>query len=75
MCDLVRIQKCLKELKGDYFEVTQGLITGGWMSSFALLKLIKMLEEEAEIKIPIEEITVENFDSVTAIQLLIDKHK
>ena len=67
------IKKCLKKIKSENFDIETGLISEGWIDSFGLLKLIKILEEDVRIKIPLDEINVKNFDSIDAIQQLISQ--
>jgi acyl carrier protein len=73
MNDIEIIKKCLKKIKGDQFDIEKGLITDGWIDSFGLLKLVKILEEDADIKIPVDEIRIENFDDIDSIQKLVNK--
>ncbi|WP_051209336.1 phosphopantetheine-binding protein [Butyrivibrio sp. WCD3002] len=69
-----RIIKALKTIKGEYFNEENNLISGGWIDSFSLLKLIRELEKEFEIKIRLEEITPESFNSVEQIGFVIEKY-
>ncbi len=68
-----RIVKALKTVKGEYFNEENNLISGGWIDSFTLLKLIRELEKEFEVKIRLEEITPESFNSVEQIESVIGK--
>ncbi len=70
-----KIIEALKSVKGDQFDDTEHLVTGGWISSFDLLYLVRALEQKLEIKIPLEAITPEEFDSLTAIENFIKRLK
>ena len=62
-----RIMKCLKKVKGSTFDETENLIFDGWIDSFDILNLVKALEEEFEIKIAMEKIEPECFNSILSI--------
>lgn len=66
-----RIIKCLKEIKSENFDYEENLILGGYLSSFDLLELIVRLENEFVIKIPLQLVVPENFDSVERISELV----
>ena len=63
----------LKELKGGYFEEETNLITGGFINSFELIKLIEELEKRYFIIILIEAIEPEAFNSVEGISELVSR--
>lgn len=65
-----KIIESIKNVKGDSFDYTENLVTGGLISSFDLLYLISELEQKFEMKIPLEIITPEDFDSLAAIENL-----
>lgn len=62
-----RIKKCLKQIMDDSFEIETGFISDAWIDSFTLLRLIKVLEDEFEIKIELKEVTPENFNDIDSI--------
>ena len=66
------IKRILKRIKGDWFEEEEFLISGGFISSFELIKLINEIEKEFEVKIPLERIEPEQFNSINNIIELID---
>ena len=57
----------IKDVKGRYFDERRNLITDGFISSFELIALILKLERSFDIKIPIERIEPESFNSVEQI--------
>lgn len=69
------IKQILKNLKGDYFDFEDGLITKGYLNSFDVMNLLASLERAFEIKIPATEITLQNFDSLNELLRLVDKYK
>ncbi|MBQ6408927.1 MAG: acyl carrier protein [Butyrivibrio sp.] len=64
--------KCLQKIKGEYFDQEDELISGGWIDSFELIKLIKELDAEFEIKIKPADVIPDQFDSVQQICELIE---
>lgn len=50
-------------------------ILGGILSSLELLQLIAELEEKYSVKIPVEEVLPENFDTVEGIEAMIGRLK
>ncbi len=66
------IRKILKEIKGESFEEENNLITNGYINSFELIKLISELERQYEIRIPIEKITPDTFNSIERILNLVE---
>ncbi len=69
------IKKILKDIKGDYFDFENGLITNRYLNSFDVMKLLVCLERAFEIKIPTNAITLENLDSLDELIRLVDKYK
>jgi len=54
-------------------DLEQDLFLAGKLDSFDLVKLVVELEEAFDISIALEEVTVENFQSVTSIISLIER--
>ncbi|SFK44046.1 Phosphopantetheine attachment site [Lachnospiraceae bacterium KH1T2] len=54
-------------------EITEGLklITGGFMDSFDIIGLISEFEEAFNTSIPLEDVEIEQFDSVIGIENII----
>ncbi len=48
------------------------LITGGFMDSFDIIGLISEFEEEFNISIPLDDVEVEQFDTVMGIEKIIN---
>lgn len=65
-----KIIESIKRMKGDNFDYTENLVTDGLISSFDLISIVNDLEEKFKIKIPLEKITPEDFDSIAAIENL-----
>lgn len=61
------IIKIIKKIKGENFSVTENLITDGHINSFDFLQLIFCLERSFDIKIPLEKIEPQSFNSVDKI--------
>jgi len=59
--------RCLKDIKGDYFEIESELLSGGYLSSFEFLALIVKIEYAFDIRFPIENIEPVKFNSVEKI--------
>ncbi len=68
--------KILREIKpGCDFEGRVDLASSGELDSYDIVSLVSELEEKFDIDIPVEKIIPESFDSVEAIQKLIDSLK
>lgn len=53
----------------------QNLISAGILDSFSMIKLISFLESDLGIKLDMEELTPENFNSVANISQMAQKWK
>lgn len=67
--------KCLKDIKGDYFEIERGLLSGGYLSSLDFFELITKIEQAFEIRFPLKSIDSVRFDSVEEIVKYIKEQK
>lgn len=70
-----KIMRIVKHMKGDWFEEDENLVTDGYLSSYDLVKLVKEIEDSFLIKIPIETIEPEAFNSIKDICLIVEKFK
>ncbi len=66
-----KIAEILKQIKGNWFEEETELITGGFISSFEVIKLVHHLENSFSINIPLERISLDSFNSIDGIIELI----
>ncbi len=66
------IKMALKKVKGDWFEEEKNLISGGYIDSFELVKLIKELERTFNVKIQVANIKPENFENLDRIVEVIE---
>lgn len=57
------------------FDETTLLLDEGILDSMSLLYLVTQLEEKNGIKIPMEEVTEENFKNISAIERLVEELK
>lgn len=69
----VGITNCLKSIKGDSFDQSEDLITGGYIDSFELMFLIEELEKYFHVKIPLAFIEPERFNRVNSICELLEE--
>ncbi len=70
------ILKILNEFRPDInFQSSERLIDDGLLDSLDIVNIVAELDSEFEIEIPVEEITPENFNSVSAINRLVDRLK
>jgi len=51
------------------------LVTSGLIDSFAMLELVAFMESEFLVKIEVEDIEAKNFDSIDAMENLIQRLK
>lgn len=71
-----KVMKILKEVKPTKdLTNTNDIVEGGYIDSFELMLLISTLSDEFGIEITIDEITPENFNSIDAIEKMIEKLK
>ena len=73
MNELIRILKKVN----DYidWENEKSIFTDGLIDSMELLEIITDIEEQFNVKIEMEDISPENFDSVAVMMKLIEKEK
>jgi len=64
----------LEDIRPDIdFENETGLITNGLMDSLDIVMLVGQIAEEFDIEVGVQNITPDNFNSLTAIESLIKK--
>lgn len=56
-------------------EVDEDLLGSGLIDSLGIMKLIQFIEKSYEVKIPPEDMTIENFISVEAIETYLEQLK
>ena len=67
------IMKVLKEVKPDFdFEGKVNLVDEGLFDSFEVIQFVADINDELDIDIPVHEIVPENFNSLDAIEKLIN---
>ncbi len=62
-----RIKKILKSIKGEWFDEEKNLLTDGYINSFEILMIVKEIEKEFSIKVPIESIELDIFNNIEDI--------
>lgn len=71
-----QIIEVIREIKHDKsINEESHLIFDGILSSLEIVQFISELEEMSEIKIPIQEVLPDNFDTVDAIAKMIERLK
>lgn len=69
-----KILEILKMVREDIdFENADGLITEELLDSFDIIAIVARLMDEFQIEIDVEDISVENFDSVSGICRLVEE--
>lgn len=68
-----KVIEILKKVNPRIVENMDDIVSGGILDSIELVEIVSEIEEVFEIEIPIEDITPENFNSVEAIQKMIEK--
>ena len=69
-----RLLELLKDIRDDVdFESCEDLIDGKVISSLDIIQIISAIDDEYDISIPASEIVPANFNSIKAIQALIDR--
>lgn len=68
------LMKILQDLHPEVdFETNDSLIDGKVLDSFDIITLISEINEEYDVKIPVDEIIPKNFNSARALYALIEK--
>lgn len=68
------LTKILQELHPEVnFETNESLIDGKILDSFDIITLISEINEEYDVKIPVDEIIPQNFNSAKALYKLIEQ--
>lgn len=68
-----KLIEILKKVNPRISENMDDIVSGGMLDSIELVEIVSEIEEVFEIEIPIEDISPENFNSVEAIQKMIEK--
>lgn len=69
-----QLLKILQELHPEVdFETSDSLVDDKILDSFDIITLISEIHEEFDVKIPVDEITPENFNSAKTLYALIEK--
>ena len=64
----------LREIREDIdFERETRLVEGGFLASFDIIRIVAMIEEEYDVKIPVSQLKPENFNSAAALFALIQR--
>lgn len=74
MSNREKVTRILKEIKPTKnLEGIENIVEGGYIDSFELMELISKLSDEFGVEILVEDITLENFNSIDSISSMIDK--
>lgn len=69
-----KILEIIREFRPDVdAKNREDLIEGGILDSLDIVNIVSELESEFDVPIPVEEIIPENFNSVSAIQKMIER--
>ena len=72
----LRIIDTIKRIKSNLtIDDNSHLILDGMLSSLEIIMLIKELEEEFTVKIPVSEVVPDNFDTVDSIVKMVERLK
>ena len=63
----------LGESRGITISDTTPLIEDGLLDSMGLMQIVAFLEERAGVRVPDDEVSPENFETVEAIERLVDR--
>ena len=69
-----KVQEILREVKPTKnLEGITDIVEGGYIDSFELMYLISLLNERFDIEISVDDMTVENFNSVETIGNMVER--
>ena len=60
---------------GKQIDAEENLLMDGMIDSIGMLRLVTFVEEEFNLKIPYEDLTIENFRSVNVISGYLEKRR
>ncbi len=70
-----KLKTILEELRPDIdFDKEERLVDGNVLDSFDIITLIAKISEEMGIEIDVDEVIPENFNSLSAMEKLLEKH-
>ncbi len=70
-----KLKTILEELRPDIdFDKEERLVDGSVLDSFDIITLIAKISEEMGIEIDVDEVIPENFNSLSAMEKLLEKH-
>ncbi|MBO4909364.1 MAG: acyl carrier protein [Lachnospiraceae bacterium] len=70
-----KLKAILEELRPDVdFEKEENLVDGNVLDSFDIITLVAKISEEMGIEIDVDELLPENFNSLKAMEKLLEKH-
>ena len=70
-----RLKAILEELRPDVdFEKEENLVDGNILDSFDIITLVGKISEEMGIEIDVDELLPEHFNSLKAMEKLLEKH-
>lgn len=68
------IRDCLRNIKGKNFNIEEGLVFNGWLDSIERIELINVLEKSFHFTLPVNEIDIDQLDSIDNICTLVRNH-
>ena len=71
MQEFIEKLKALKD--GVDFENCTELVRGGFLTSFDIIRIVAMVKEEYDVKIPVADIMPVNFDSAAKIWSIVEE--
>ena len=70
-----KLKAILEEIRPDVdFEKEENLVDGNVLDSFDIITLVAKISEEMGIEIDVDELLPENFNSLKAMEKLLEKH-
>ncbi len=70
-----RIEEAVKRVNTQAATTTKRIVSDGVVDSVDLVGIVAELEEEFGVEIPMDEISPENFDSLPAMQSMLERLK
>lgn len=68
-----KLIELVKKVNPRILEDENAIVSGGMLDSIELVELVSEIENAYKIEIPIDEISPKNFDSIDAMQKMIEK--
>jgi acyl carrier protein len=69
------LTELLGEASSDPVEPDTNLLAGGWLDSMGVVRLVAFIEQQFHLRVPPEDVTLDNFQTLTAISHYLERRR